>query len=237
MKLRTRVVLQLATLFLALGASAFAESNAYLYIVHGIPGRDLADNFNPGLPVDILMNGKSCLVHGLTFGNTSGPFTLAAGTYDIQISVANTLEPCTNPVLIGSQVTLKSGENASVVAAISSNQPTLLQFIDALSPVVPGNARFVLVNTADAPALQATLTQVGVKNPQTFTGSADPNTQTPIPVPAGSYLVQVTAVGSTTVLTSVEIALPDQSVTYSYASGEALNNTVGLVNRTIRDVF
>jgi hypothetical protein len=39
--------------------------------------------------------------------------------------------------------------------------------------------------------------------------------------------VQITALGSTTVLTSVEIALADQSVTLSYASGEDLNNTVG----------
>lgn len=237
MKLRTRVTLQLAALFLALGASAFADSAAYLYIVHGIPGRDIADNLNPGLPVDILVNGKSCLIHGLTFGNTSGPFTLAAGTYDVQISMANTLAPCTNAVVIDSQVTLTAGENASAVAAISGTQPALLQFTDKLGPVVPGNARFVLNNSADAPALQATLTQVDVKNPQTFTGSADPDTQTAIPVPAGSYLVQITAVGSTTVLTSEQISLPDQSVTYSYACGEAVNNSVGLVNRTIRDVF
>src|SRR5208337_2012689 len=107
---RTRVVLQLAALCLALGASAFAANNAYLYIVHGIPGRDIADNLNPGLPIDILVNGKSCLVHGLTFGSTSGPFTLAAGTYDVQISLANTLEPCTNAALITSQVTLTPGE-------------------------------------------------------------------------------------------------------------------------------
>ncbi|MGC1490404.1 MAG: DUF4397 domain-containing protein, partial [Candidatus Acidiferrum sp.] len=214
-----------------------AESNAYLYVVHGIPGRDIADNLNPGLPIDILINGKSCLVRGLTFGNTSGPFTLAAGTYDVQISMSNTLAPCTNAVVIDSQVTLTPGENLSAVAAINATQPALLQFIDALSPVVPGNARFVLANSADAPALQATLTQVGVKAPQTFTGSADPDTQTAIPVQAGTYLVQITAVGSTTVLTSQQISLADQSVTYSYACGEALNNTVGLVNRAIRDVF
>ncbi len=237
MKLRTRVALQLAALFLALGASALAESNAYLYIVHGIPGRDIADNLNPGLPIDILVNGKSCLVHGLTFGNTSGPFTLAAGTYDVQISMANTLAACTNAVVIDSRVTLTPGENVSAVAAISSTQPSLLQFTDKLLPVVPGNARFVLNNSADAPTLQATLTQVGVKSPQTFTGSADPDTQTPIPVPAGSYLVQITAAGSAAILTSQEISLPDQSVTYSYACGEAVNNSVGLVNRTIRDVF
>ncbi len=105
MKRRTRVFLQLAssclTLCLALSASSFAASNnnAYLYIVHGIPGRDVADNLNPGLPIDVLIDGK-CPVHGLTFGSTSGPLTIAAGTYDVQISTANTLAPCTNPELI-----------------------------------------------------------------------------------------------------------------------------------------
>jgi hypothetical protein len=237
MKLRTRVVSQLAALLLVLGAFSFASNNAYLYIVHGIPGRDIADNLNPGFPIDILVNGKSCLVRGLTFGNSSGPFTLAAGTYDVQISMANTLSPCTNAVLIDSQVTLTPGENLSAVATISSTQPVLLQLTDDLGPVSPGNGRYVLIDSADAPALQATLTQVGVKNPQTFTISANPGAQTAMGVPAGEYLVQITAVGSTTVLTSQQIDLADQSVTLSYATGEQLNNTVELVNRVVRDVF
>jgi hypothetical protein len=242
MKRRTRVFLQLAssclTLCLALSASSFAASNnnAYLYLVHGIPGRDVADNLNPGLPIDVLIDGK-CPVHGLTFGSTSGPLTITAGTYDVQISTANTLAPCTNPELIDALVTLTPGESLSAVAAISGTQLSVLQFTDKLSPVAPGNARFVLNNSADAPALQATLTQLGVKNPQTYIGSAEPDTQTAIPVLAGNYLVQITAVGSTTVLTSQEITLADQSVTYSYACGEAVNNSIGLVNRTIRDVF
>jgi len=236
MKLRTRVVLQLTTLFLALGASAFAANDAYLYIVHGIPGRDIADNLNPGLPVDVLIDG-SCVSRGLTFGNTSGPLSFSAGTYDVQISDANTLAPCTNPPMIDSQVTLTAGASLSAVAALSGGEPALLQFTDTLSPVVPGNGRFVLANAADAPALQATLKQVGVKHPKTFTVSANPGAQEAIGVPAGNYLVQITAVGSTTVLTSEQIDLADQSVTLSYASGEALNNTVGLVNRVIRDVF
>jgi hypothetical protein len=237
MKLRTRVVMQLAALCLALGASAVAENNAYLYIVHGIPGRDIADNLNPGLPVDVLINGKSCLIRGLTFGNTSGPLTLVAGTYEVQISLSNTLEPCTNPAVIDSQVALLPGQNVSAVAAINSTQPVLLQFLDPLGPVAPGNGRFVLVNSADAHALQATLIQVGVKSPQSFTIQAAPGAQTAMGVPAGDYLIQITAVGGTTVLTSQEINLADQSVTLSYASGEELNNTVGLVNRVIRDVF
>ncbi|MFZ0687043.1 MAG: DUF4397 domain-containing protein [Terriglobales bacterium] len=236
MRLRTRVVLQLAALFLALGASALAQ-NAYLYVVHALPGRDLADNLNPQLPVDILIDGKSCLTHSLTFGNTTSPYTLAAGTYEVQISLANTLAPCTNPAVLDSQVTLTAGESITAVAAISSTQPVLQLFTENLVSVVPGNARFVFVNSADAPALEATLIQVGVKNPLTFTGSANPGAQTYIPVPAGEYLIQITEVGSTNVLTSQTMSLADQSIVFSYASGETLNKTVQLVNRTVRDVF
>jgi hypothetical protein len=40
MKLRARVVLQLAALCFVLAAYGFAADDDYLYIVHGIPGRD-----------------------------------------------------------------------------------------------------------------------------------------------------------------------------------------------------
>lgn len=126
MKLRTRVVLQLAALCFVLAAYSFAADNAHLYIVHGIPGRDIADNLNPGLPIDVLING-TCLARGLTFDNTSGPLSFSAGIYDVQIGHANTLAPCTNSPIIDSQVTLSSGASVSAVAAISGGKPTLLQ--------------------------------------------------------------------------------------------------------------
>jgi len=236
MKLRTRGVLQLAALLLVLGAFSFASDDAYLYIVHGIPGRDIADNLNPGLPIDILFSGD-CLVRGLTFGNISGPLSFSAGTYAVQISLANSLAPCTNAALIDSQVTLTAGASVSAVAAISGGQPALLDFTDNLSAVAPGNARFVFVNCADAPALQAALTQLYVKNPKTFPITASPGAQQAVSVPAGTYLVQVVAAGGTTVLASEQIDLADQSATFTYAGGEAANNSVGLINRAIRDVF
>jgi len=237
MKLRTRVVLQLAALCLLLGAYSFAADNAYLNITHAIPGRDIADNLNPGYPIDVLINGKDCLVRNLTFGNTDGPYTLAAGTYTIAISEANTLAPCTNTPVISSSITFKPGDNTSAVAAISANQPVLLTLSDELGAVVPGNARFVFANAADAPELQATLTQLYVKTPQTFTVTATPGTENWIGIPDGTYSVEITESGSTTVLTSENITLQDQSVTLAYAAGEALNNTVGLVTKVVRDVF
>ncbi|MFZ1917041.1 MAG: DUF4397 domain-containing protein [Terriglobales bacterium] len=238
MKLRTRVTLQLAALCLVLAATGFAaDDNAYLYIVHGIPGRNIADNANPGFPIDVLVNGKTCLVRNLTFDNTSGPFTFAAGTYSIAISESNTLAPCTNAPIISSSVTLLPDTNTSAVATVSGGEPALLTFADDLFSVLPGNARFVFTQVADAPALEATLTQLDVKAPKTFTVSAAPGTEQWIGVPYGAYLVKVTAEGSTTVLASETITFPDQSVTLTYAVGESANNSVGLVNRTVRDVF
>jgi Domain of unknown function (DUF4397) len=236
MRLCTRVVLQLATLCFVLAAYGFAADNAYLYIVHGIPGRDIADNLNPGLPIDVLINGESCLPRGLTFDNTSGPLSFPAGTFEVQISDANTLAPCTNPPIIDSKVTLTSGASVSAVAAISGGQPALLQFTDNLSPVTPGNARFVFAHAAGAGTLQATLTQLYVKDPKTFTVTAGPGKQQSISVPAGTYLLQVVA-GSTTLLAAEQIALTDQSATFTYATGEAANNYIRLVNRPVQGVF
>ena len=147
MKLRTRVFLQLAALCFLLATYGMAENNAYLYIVHGIPGRDIADNLNPGFPIDILVNGNDCLVRNLTFGNSDGPYTLAAGTYTLQISEANTLQPCSNPAVITGSVTLTAGENISAVAGLNATQPTLFTLADDLFSVIPGNGRFVLNNT------------------------------------------------------------------------------------------
>ena len=237
MKRRTRVVMQLASLCFVLVAYGFAADDAYLYIVHGIPGRDIAENLNPGFPIDVLVNGESCLERGLAFGSTSGPLSFSPGTYDVQISEANTLAPCTNPSIITAKVALPAGANVTAVAAISGGEPTLLQFADNLTPVTPGYARFVLVQSADAGALQATLTQLDVKDPKTFTVTVSPGKQQGINVPDGTYLVQVTASGSTTVLATEQIDLADQSVNFAYAVGEASNGSVGLINKIVRDVF
>lgn len=125
----------------------------------------------------------------------------------------------------------------TTVAAISGGEPTLLQFTDNLSPVAPGYARFVFVQSADAGALQATLTQLGVKDPKTFAITASPGNQQGINLPEGTYLVQVSASGSTTVLASEQIEMADQTASFTYAAGEESNSSVGLINRTVRDVF
>jgi Domain of unknown function (DUF4397) len=236
MKHRTRVVLQLAALCFVLATYGFAANDGYLYIVHGIPGRAIATNANPGFPIDVLISGV-CQSRGLAFGSTDGPLTFSPGTYDVQISDANTLAPCTNPPIIESQVTINGGASVSAVAAVSTGQPSLLVFTDSLSSVTAGNARFVLSHAADAAELIATLTQVGVTNPKTFTVTVDPGKEGTLTVPAGTYLVQVVVDGSSTVLASETIGLANQSTTFTYAAGETSNNFLGLINKTVLGVF
>jgi hypothetical protein len=108
---------------------------------------------------------------------------------------------------------------------------------DNLSPVAPGTSRFVFAQAVDAPALQAKLTQLNVKNPKTLTLTVSPGKQQAISVPDGTYLVQVVAAGSSTVLASEQISLADQSATFTYAAGESSNNSVRLISRTVQEVF
>jgi len=237
MKLRTRVVMQLATLCFVLAAYGFAADEAYLYIVHGIPGRDTGSTLSPAFPIDVLINGETCIPRNLAYGTVSGPYSLLPGTYDVVISDANTLAPCTNPPIVTSQVTLAGGTSVSAVAEVSGGQPALVQFTDTLTPLGAGNARFAFAQTADAGTLETTLLQLNVTKPKTFTVTASAGKQEAITVPAGTYLVQLYASGSTTVLASETIILSNQSATFAYAAGESSNGSLGLFSKTVLGVF
>jgi hypothetical protein len=219
-----------------MAASSFAADNAYLYIANGIPGRDVASNVSPAYPLDVLIGGE-CVVRNLAFGSTGGPYSFAPGTYDVQISQSNTLAPCSNPNVIEESATLSGGSSVTDVATISGTQPALLQFTDDLSPVTEGYARFVLGQAAEAGALEATLIQVGVPDPKTYSVTASAGTEQAIKVAAGLYLVQIFASGGRTVLTSETITLPDQSADFVYATGQAANNSISLIYKVVDGLF
>ena len=139
---------------------AFAQSpNASVYVVHGIPGHDVNTALDPALPVDVIVNpGKSqiCLLQGLKFGEIAGPLTIPAGTYNIAISLASAVAPCSNSALLGPvSVTLSSGENASLVAYLEdAGTPNVTKFEnDLTNPIENGNSRLIVQHTANAPAV------------------------------------------------------------------------------------
>jgi uncharacterized protein DUF4397 len=239
MKICIRLSFAVALVCAALSMAAFASDtvseNGYLYIVQGIPGHDYSATTDPQFPVDVLLDGEICYEHGLTFGTIAGPLTLVPGTYDVKVSVANSLAPCTNSPFLDSSVTLLANQNVSAVVALSqTGTPTLLTFTNKFSPVTAGMGRVLFAQAADAPAVQIIFENTSTKN--TFTYTLNPGTLLSVSLPAGTYTVVVNA-GTTNLIPSTTVVLSSQSATLLYAVGEASNNTVTLETRTVKDVI
>ena len=126
--------------------AARAASKAQLIVVHGLPGQDIGQP--ESLPVDVLVNGSVCLLKGFTFGTITPPVSLAAGTYRVAISLANTATPCANAAVINAKATLQPGTISAIVAALSpKNTPTADLFA---VPAAPANGISFLNANASA---------------------------------------------------------------------------------------
>lgn len=232
-----RAILQLTALCLMLNLMGFA-ADASLYVVHGVPGRDVATNVNPGLPVDILLNDEICVIRGLVFGSNIGPLTLPPGTYDVKVSPANSIFGCTNPPETESTVQLDSGSSWTLVLALSgNNSPSLLKFNDILSTLKVGQGRVTIANATGAGTLEVTLTQTVAKNPIVRKFSLASGAQSTFVLPIGFYSLQATANGASSPLVTGAATSDNQSVNLVYMVGSTTNNSGTVVTRLIRDVF
>jgi uncharacterized protein DUF4397 len=232
MKNCIRTIFALAILCAALSTASLASS---LYIVQGIPGRDFATLTDPAFPVDILLNDEVCYVHGLAFGSISGPLTFDPGTYNVKVSIANTLAPCSNSPLIDRAVTIEPESGSSAVITLSaSGTPIMLTFDNTMTAVAPDVARVVLEQAALSGPLQVTLQNTNTQKAYTYTvnrgGVLDAT------LPAGPYTIVIKQ-GSTTLVGATTLGLPSQSTTLLYTMGEAANSTVVLESKTVRDVL
>jgi hypothetical protein len=234
MKVRTRVV-SLTVLCFALSALTFATDNSHLFIVHGIPGRDVAAHLDPTLPLDVLLNNDLCIERGITFGAMLGPLALAPGEYNLKVSQADLLVPCSGSPIAETNVSIVEDQNVSAVFALDEKgQPAIFSFANDLASVTQNNARIILTNTANAPELQITL-QV-VNSQQKYTYNVNPGKQVIASVPAGAYTIEVQA-NSTVLVPAQPLTLPSLSVNVVYAVGSASNGSLGLVTKTVKDVL
>jgi len=232
MKKSIRMTFALALLCAALSTASLASS---MYLVQGIPGRDYATHTDPAFPVDILLNDEVCYQHGLAFGSIAGPLTFFPGTYNVKVSIANSLAPCSNSPLIDTAVTIEAREDISAVMTLSdTGTPTLLTFTNRLSPVSENRGRILFAHAADAPAVQVILQNTATM--KLYTYAVKPGALLDVGLPAGSYTVEINQ-GTTTLVPSTPLNLFSQSVTLLYAVGEASNNTVTLQTKTLRDVI
>jgi hypothetical protein len=232
MKNCIRFTFALCLLCAVLSTAGVASS---MYIVQGIAGRNYAVHTDPAFPVDVLLNDSVCYVHGLPFGNIQGPLTFEPGTYNMKVSIANSLAPCTNSPLIDRSVTIEPEKDTSAVITLDDNgAPELLTFTNNLSPVADGSSRLLFALAANSPAVQVVLQNASTK--KTYTYTVSPDSLLDATVPAGLYSVEIKQ-GAATLAADGTLYLDSQSVTLLYALGQASSNTVVLENRTLRDVI
>jgi len=232
MKNTIRLTFALALFCAAMSTASLASS---MYIVQGIAGRNVAEATDPAYPVDVLLNDEVCYVHGLAYGTISGPLTFFPGTHNIKISIANTLAPCSEAPFIDSNVTFEKQQDLSAVITLDPDgKPALVTFVNGLSPVAAGMGRVLLAQAADAPALEVTLQNTSTN--KTYKYTVNPGALLDVTLPAGSYNATISQ-GGTTFIASAPVELFSQSATLLYTIGEATNNTVNLLSRSIRNVI
>jgi len=234
MKNCIRLILALALLCPALSTAMLAADNAYLYLLQGIPGRDYSAATDPVFPVDILINGDICYEHGLTYGDIAGPLTLAPGSYDVKVSVANSLAPCSNAPFAEKTISLGAGKNVSAVVALSeTGSPTLSTFTNSFAAVTAGKVRVLLAQAVDVPTVQVIIENK--TTPKTYTYEVKSGALLDVNLPADEYSVEVNQ-GTTTLVSTSLFTLNSQTVLLLYAVGGASNSTVTLPSRMVRNV-
>lgn len=162
----TRTLILLVALTCTGLAGAAPDAPTGVFIVHGVPGQDLA--LDPNLPVDVLVDDTRCLLESLTFGEIVGPVALPAGTYNLKISLANESAPCTDTPVIDTDVTLATGDTTAIVAHLDAGGTAVASsFPIDRSPTGLFRARVILHHVADAPDVDVSGVRRGFY-PRTF---------------------------------------------------------------------
>jgi hypothetical protein len=215
-----------AAILIFSGSTAAYAQEGYIYFAHGISGHDLDSTANPDLPIDIATDmgpTPSCLVKGAISSSFNGPYAVPAGTYNVAISQANTVAPCSNPAAITGTIKVTAGQSTLMIAAVKAGSPIGYVLPLDLSAVPAGQARVVFVNASSVPTLAFAFGTVA-------TTAQVPGGYAVNLAPAGVVNSEV-ASGPTVLYGPGSLVLPSQSVLLSIATGSSTTGSFNLVGR------
>lgn len=204
-----------------------AAQDATVYIGHGINGTDLT--MAEELPVDITVNG-GVLLTGVEFRTFTDALTLAPGSYSIQISPADPMNPGSQPTLIDVTVPLAADENVTIFAHLDdTGAATASKFVNQTSANGPLSGVVQLQHTAWAPA-------VDIRGKRVFNGplvvieDVVNGAQAVLSARADVYGLDLVAANTTTrVLGPAYIAVLPGSRTSYYVVGSLSNDTLEIL--------
>ena len=217
------------------GYSQAQDTSTTLYIAHGAPGRNFgstngaSSTNNPSLPIDISVNGN-CIVKGLTYGEIGGPYVSPGGSYDFQVSMANTVSPCSGSVVYTAPAVAINGgtTNLGVITLDASNNLVgQIYPIDLMS--VPNNqARVVVVNSTQGPVTASVSTSAG-----TGTLSIQPSSMQEGTVIEGIYTASVNNGAGTQVAGPLQVNFENRDLYIFVIAGSDANQSVQLIGPKI----
>jgi hypothetical protein len=228
----------LFVILLSAAAPVAAQTNAEVFVVHGIPAADVA-GAPAGLPVDVSIGG-ACTLPNLTFGQIVGPLHVPPGTYAVAVHFPATGR-CTSPAVIGpAQVPLNAGENATVLAHLTgSGGLTASKFVNNLTRTPAGRARVTVVHAANAPAVDLYLTtQFGNLTATRGLATSVVNGETAtVPVAGTSTQFAITAAGATAAAYGPStLGLQPNKAYLFYVVGSLANNSLGVIAKDVSEL-
>ena len=207
-----------------------APSGATVYVTHGLP----LDN--AGTLVDVYVNGAEA-INDFRFGQTVGPLTLPAATYDIEVRTPDGVT-----TLIQQDVSVPAGGNFSVVASFVDDRgtPGLNVFANDTKRAPFGLAKLALHHAAAAPAVDvdAGLFPISRFFPklvkEVVSGAVNGQAAT-LTLPSFlRYTADVrVADTSTVVLKANDIRISSKVLTNVYVVGSAAGGTLQVISNTI----
>ena len=211
--MKAHLFLSVVAIALLCGPISAQEGNATVYVVHGIQGGDLG--LDSALPVDVAVEGD-CLLQGFTYGQIAGPLSLAPGSYNVKIGLADAENPCSGDPVIEADVPFEAGEVAVVIAHLAADgSPTAAKFLLDMSSTEEGRSRITLHHTAAAPAVDIKLrgTVCDWQGDRIFEGVPNGG-QGALTVPPGKWDVSLLPAGSSTPVLGPQPLTIDSSQAY-----------------------
>lgn len=139
--MKTLAKVTLTACLMVAASAGFSLADASVYVVHGVPA----------VAVDVYVNGEGPVLEDFEFSTIAGPLALPAGSYDIDVYVADA-DPATSDPAIARSVDLVDGQTAALVAHLTeAGGLTLTPFGLDPSATERGASRLALRHTAAAP--------------------------------------------------------------------------------------
>lgn len=218
MKIMSRVLATslLAGVAIATAVPAFAQDEAHVSILHGVPEAT----------VDVYVNGEELLAD-FAPGTLTDPVSLPAGSYDLKVTAPDAGADG-EAIIEANGVEVPAGANITVVAHLDAEgAPVLTPFVNDTSASDEGS-RLTVRHVAAAPEVDVRADGTAV-----IEGLANPD-EASLDLAAGTVSADVVAAGTdTVVLGPADVTLTDGEGLIVYAWGSLDDENLALATQSV----